>query len=571
MTSPESRRASKRARLARAARVFGMLGWPLRAIGVSALFERSGRRLAVELLLLASLWPLGGCQHLVGDPEGRGSPDTEGRPRLLPKRWAPYPPGRWRLVTRKALEPVVIWVSHILVRHAQAADEESFSFADWKSVDPPVTRTRAEALDRAREIADLARLRPEQFPELARLHSEDITNREQGGSLGGLRASQLLFWPQVLDAFAAIRPGEVSEPVETRFGFHIFLRQAPPPEETLSGQHIVISHDRVKWSAMTTCKDELPRRTREEALSLATTIFLAVQAQPESFADAVQRYSEDCDVAAGGDFGSWSAREVAPFERRLEVLRILAPGQTAPPRETHVGFEIIRRTPERRRPRLAAELIAIHFDPWAAESEPNSKQSALRNALEVARELEDRPARFVEFQRMYCCAEPFAWNQGREPPGLRSVLSSLKAGETSFQPVRTPGAYTLVRKLDPTDFAIPTPSMAELELPSPKRVPLRSLIGSLPFDVATKNLSRLSDESAGALGLSPDVTRQLSALLGDWAATSEALTPNQREDLLELAIEESRVLMAPDLHARYTAALEAGMAESVLSKHAPMF
>jgi hypothetical protein len=486
-------------------------------------------------------------------------------------KWAPYPPGRWRLVPPTALEPVVIWASHILVRHAEAADEESFSFGFWTSVAPAQARTRQEALDRARQIAELAQRQPERFAELARLHSEDITNREQGGSLGGLRASQLLFWPQVLDAFATIRPGEISAPVETRFGFHVFLRHPPPAEETMSGAHIVISHDRVKWSHMATCKDALPRRTRDEALALATRVFAALQAQPESFADAVQRYSDDCDAAAGGDFGSWSTREVAPFERRLDVLRTLAPGETAPPRETHVGFELIRRTPDRPRQRLAAQLIAIQFDPWVDDSAPNSRHSALRKGLEAARELEQRPARFAEFQRQYCCPEPSVWEEGREPPGSRSVLVDLKPGEISFQPVRVPGAYVLAKKLDPAELPLQTQAMAELELPSPEHVPLQSLVGSFSVDLVSERLSRLSKDSAEALGLSPAIATKLGALLENWATTSEALAPKQRTALLEQALEDSRALLDDDLYARYRAALERGMIEAVLSQPMPMF
>jgi hypothetical protein len=610
MASPESHQISKRALSCGAAptrRAAGLagpsthpaatsarrptpFGWALRAIVALVSADRQWRPPALIPLLVSNLCLAGACKLQEDNLEGGSSSSAPSeQPRQAKaasvqqvsratastpgpsERWAPYPPGRWRLVPPKALEPVVIWASQILVRHAQAADEESFSFAKWKSVAPPVARTRAEALALAREIADQARRRPEQFAELARQYSEDITNREQGGSLAGLRASQLLFWPQVLDAFAAIRPGEVSEPVETRFGFHVFLRQAPPVEEGISGQHIVISHDRVTWSRMATCKDELPTRTREQALSLATTVFQAVQAQPESFPDAVQKYSEDCDVAVGGDFGSWSTREVAPFERRLEVLRSLAPGETAPPRETHVGFEIIRRTHERPRQRFAAELISVQFDPWAAASQPTSRENALRKATDAARELKLQPARFTEFQSLYCCSDPFLWEEGREPPGLRSSLESMQPGDMSPEPVRASAAYMLARKLDPVEFAFPAQPMAELELPSAQGVALETLLVSLSSEGAGEKLSQLSRDSAGALGVSPDVAGKLSALLGDWASASESLVSEQREAQLESALEASRALLDDSIYARYRAALEAGITESVLSRRLPMF
>lgn len=561
----------------------GSLGWARRGIGLRLFAERAVRRLAVMSLAVSSSCSVGGCQRLGADTGGAasergtsshragGSPGTAGRAPGSSERWAPYPPGRWRLEPPAALAPAVIWVSHILVRHARAADEESFSFANWKSVAPPATRSREEALARARDIAEAAKQRPERFAELASLYSEDITNREHGGSLGGLRASQLLFWPQVLDAFAALRPGEVSDPVETRFGFHIFLRQPAPAEQTVSGRHIVISHDRTLWSRMATCKDELPPRTREQALQLATEIFQRLQAHPESFADAVQRYSDDCDAAVGGDFGSWSSREVAPFERRLEVLRSLAVGEVAPPRETHVGFEIIVRTPERPRQRLAARLLSINFDPWVAESDPKSRQGALRTALEAARELEAHPARLEELQSRYCCAGPAVWKEGREPPSLGAVLAALKPGEIASRPLRVPGAYVVAQKLDPAEVALPARPLAELELPSAEHVTLQSLLGLLSFDAAHEALSRLSRESAGALGLSSAVESELGAELANWAMASNTLMPKQRAVQLELALQQARTLLTDDLYARYRTALEEGLTESVLSQRKPMF
>jgi parvulin-like peptidyl-prolyl isomerase len=587
--SPDPRQESRRDLSPAPRDRSGMLGRVLRAMGRRVRAGRAARRLAAMSLVAASLCSAVACQPSGSDAQGSASdhgavstrppeseaaatsvqqtpPDAAGRTPRTSERWAPYPPGRWRLAPSKELEPVVIWVSHLLVRHAQAADEESFSFTHWRSVAPSV-RSREEALDRAKKLAEQAKRQPERFAELARLQSDDITNREQGGSLGGLRASQLLFWPQVLDAFAAIRPGEVSDPVETRFGFHVFLRQAPPAEEMMSGQHIVISHDRAMWSRMTTCKDELPTRTREEALRLATQIFHTLQPHPESFADAVQRYSEDCDAAVGGDFGRWSTREVAPFERRLDVLRSLATGETAPPRETHVGFEIIRRTPERPRQRLAARLISIRFDPWAAAPEPNSRTSALRNALQAARALDEDPAVFGELQSRYCCAGASVWEEGREPPPLRSILGALKPGEISSQPVRASGAYVLAMKLDPSLVGLPSPSSATLELPSAERVTLQSLLALLPSDAARETLARLSRESAGAVGLSAALAGQLGALLASGATTSDALLPQQ----LEAELEQSRALLTDDVYARYRAALEEGLAQSVLSRRMPMF
>ena len=56
------------------------------------------------------------------------------------------------------------------------------------------------------------------FEELAHEHSED-PHASEGGELGWLRRGQLL--PELDDVLFALKPGEVSEPIQTRLGFHL--------------------------------------------------------------------------------------------------------------------------------------------------------------------------------------------------------------------------------------------------------------------------------------------------------------------------------------------------------------
>lgn len=556
---------------------FSLLPAPLRAILAHG--GRAARPLVAVAMVVAGTYATGSCMRRVGPPSSAlsstraaaAAPAPVGTtsaapPTLASKRWAPYPPGRWRLALPETLEPVIIWASHILVRHEEAVADVSFSLAGWKSNAQPVHRDREQALNRAMAIAARAQQQPARFAEIARSYSEDVTNREHGGSLGGLRASQMQVWPQVLDALATIRPGEVSDPVETRHGFHIFLRHAPPPAEMLSGEHIVISHEQASWSRMTTCKDTLPPRTRALALSLATEIFEAVQARPDTFTDAVQRYSDDCDVASGGDFGSWFSREGADFERRLDVLRMLAPGETSPPRETHVGFEIIRRTPERSRQLLAAGLLLFQFDPWLE----SSREMTLQKAIAAANDLRGNPDRFEQLQDEYCCPNPFVGMEGREPAGVRPTLVALGVGEISTIPVRVPGAYVLAKRLNAT-LPPPMRSEAALELPSPERMSLLVLGTSELFGMVSKRLPALARESAKAAGLSPGVAEKLGARLETWAAAGAALTAAERKVLLESALEESRTLVDEAAqYARYRATLHAHLEMLVLSLPRPM-
>ena len=62
-------------------------------------------------------------------------------------------------------------------------------------------------------------IKGEKFTTLARLYSEDPGSAVRGGELG--MASKNVFWPQFGDAAMALKPGQISQIVETPDGLHI--------------------------------------------------------------------------------------------------------------------------------------------------------------------------------------------------------------------------------------------------------------------------------------------------------------------------------------------------------------
>ena len=62
-------------------------------------------------------------------------------------------------------------------------------------------------------------LNGQKFATLARLYSEDTGSARKGGELG--MASKSIFWPQFSDAAMSLKPGTISQIVETPDGFHI--------------------------------------------------------------------------------------------------------------------------------------------------------------------------------------------------------------------------------------------------------------------------------------------------------------------------------------------------------------
>ncbi len=111
-------------------------------------------------------------------------------------------------------------VSHILIGFKGAQGGRGHS-----------ARTKEDALKLALEIARDANAGAD-FEELALKHSEDPSAKRNKGSMG------FFTWGRMVDAFQqkafSMEPGEISDPVETPFGFHVikFFERRPNPNYT---------------------------------------------------------------------------------------------------------------------------------------------------------------------------------------------------------------------------------------------------------------------------------------------------------------------------------------------------
>ncbi|NUO47578.1 MAG: foldase [Polyangiaceae bacterium] len=111
---------------------------------------------------------------------------------------------------KRAGEPETITVSHVLVKHTG-------------SKNPPdgVTRTRAEACLRAAEARDKLRGGAD-FGEVVKTFSDEPGAASVGGSIGQVTRSRLL--PPFADAAFELDRAQLSDVVETEYGFHVILR-----------------------------------------------------------------------------------------------------------------------------------------------------------------------------------------------------------------------------------------------------------------------------------------------------------------------------------------------------------
>jgi peptidyl-prolyl cis-trans isomerase NIMA-interacting 1 len=109
-----------------------------------------------------------------------------------------------------ARQPTEIGARHILIMHAQS-----------KSKPPNVTRTRDEARARAEEM--LVKIRKgASFEEMVNEYSDEPGSAERKGDLGVFDRAQMV--KPFADAAFGLQVGQVSEIVETPFGFHVIKR-----------------------------------------------------------------------------------------------------------------------------------------------------------------------------------------------------------------------------------------------------------------------------------------------------------------------------------------------------------
>jgi len=161
------------------------------------------RSAAVAVL---GLWPLCGCGAIATSPSWVGGglvttgPLTRPPP-LVASAAAPASTSR---------QPKEIAARHILVMHA-----------DSQAKPDEVTRSRTEALARAKECLKKLRAGAD-FAKMVAEYSDEPGAAERGGDLGVFTREVMV--KSFADAAFALRVGEVSEVVETTYGFHIIQR-----------------------------------------------------------------------------------------------------------------------------------------------------------------------------------------------------------------------------------------------------------------------------------------------------------------------------------------------------------
>ena len=124
----------------------------------------------------------------------------------------------------------------------------------------------------------------EKFTTLARLYSQDPSNARTGGDLG--MANKSSFWTSFSDAAMALKPGMVSNIVETPDGFHI-IEMISKKGDMFHARHILI-------------KPEYTSEDMEKAYAKLDSLKTEILAGNISFEQAARRFSEDPSTRTNG-------------------------------------------------------------------------------------------------------------------------------------------------------------------------------------------------------------------------------------------------------------------------------
>lgn len=315
--------------------------------------------------------------------------------------------------------------SHILVAYKGA-----------QMAKPSITRTKEEALDKAKVLAEQLMSAPDTFTAMAEAES-DGPSAQNGGSLGAWDKGAMV--QEFQDAIEKLEVGQVTaEPVETNFGYHVIKRESPRVKY-YSWRAFVISHKDARNPPPSVT------RTKEEAKALIDEMKERLTA--ENFDEMIA----ESDFKEGFPAQTFGENDPLPKELK-EPVTSLAIGEISDVSETEFGFFIFKRL---RVDRYAGSHILITYKD-AQRAKPGverNKEEALAHAKEVLEEVKASPDQFSELAKKYSDGpsgprggDLGSWWRGAMVPAFDKAIAKLEPGEIADEPVESPFGYHIIKR-----------------------------------------------------------------------------------------------------------------------------
>jgi peptidyl-prolyl cis-trans isomerase SurA len=181
----------------------------------------------------------------------------------------------------------------------------------------------------------------EDFTNLARTVSEDPSARENGGKLGYFTAMQMVY--PFENAAYSTPVGQVSQPIRTRFGYHIIkVNDRRPAQGEIKVAHLMVR-----------ITPQAPKADSATAHKKINELYGRLR-KGEDWNKLVAQFSEDPGSAPNGGelppFGT--GRMIPSFEET--AFKLQKPGDIAPPVQTPYGWHIIKLVEKQPVPDFAA-------------------------------------------------------------------------------------------------------------------------------------------------------------------------------------------------------------------------
>ncbi len=320
---------------------------------------------------------------------------------------------------------------HILLRVPPNADE-----AKEKEVRERIEKIRQEILAGA------------DFAEMAKKYSEDPGTKDKGGELGYFERGRMV--PAFEQAAFSLEPGQVSEPVRTRFGFHLILvedhRQArqKPLEEV---------RDRI-------AKDIRRRKALELAYSAADNTLMDLEDGQITWDDLAKEYKV---TTTGLLTEKDPVPGVAKPEEFRSVLFSLDPDKPGDLLETPKGTYLIGVA--RVEPSTIPPLEEVRERVEAGYRKAQARRLAEEKARDFLAQARDKgwDETVKEWGLEVKTTGPFEKKGGAVPgigwaPDLKEAVFGWKPGQVAEEPFEVSGVFYAVRLAELTE-----PDMAGLE------------------------------------------------------------------------------------------------------------
>ena len=161
--------------------------------------------------------------------------------------------------------------------------------------------------EQAEAIATEARKAPQRFAELARKHSQDSGSAENGGDLG-FNARGALAAKNLEDTIFRLKNGEISDPVQSEFGFHVLRLTGIQAAKVASFDEL-----RKELSA-----EIVKQKGAKKFTEIADAFNNLVYEQSDSLKPTAERYK--LALATSG----WMTRQASPEQGLLAHPKLLA-------------------------------------------------------------------------------------------------------------------------------------------------------------------------------------------------------------------------------------------------------